>query len=51
MLQISPHAGMHYTVHYVERARYEDHPENHAPYNVLLGLLGNRLLREKGWIP
>ena len=38
-------------VQYFERARYEYHPENNAPHDVLLGLLGNRLLREKGWIP
>lgn len=49
--EISPDDGKPYTVQYFERARYEYHPENAAPYNVLLGLVGNRLLREKGWIP
>jgi hypothetical protein len=29
-----------YTVQYFERARFERHPENQAPYDVLLGLLG-----------
>jgi hypothetical protein len=50
-IEISPDDGKAYTVQYFERARYEYHPENAAPYDVLLGLLGNRLLREKGWIP
>ena len=26
-----------------ERARFELHPENQAPFNVLLGLLGNEM--------
>jgi hypothetical protein len=32
-----------YTVQYTERARLEYHPENKAPNDVLLGLLGNML--------
>ncbi|NTW01969.1 MAG: hypothetical protein HGA19_11880 [Oscillochloris sp.] len=32
--------GTTYTVQWFERARFESHPENAAPYNVLLGLLG-----------
>jgi len=32
--------GNTYTVQYFERARFEFHPENAAPYNVLLGALG-----------
>ncbi len=32
-----------YTVQYFERARFEFHPENAPPYDVLLGLLGVRL--------
>ena len=32
--------GKLYTVQYFERARFEFHPENRAPYNVLLGALG-----------
>jgi hypothetical protein len=32
--------GNTYTVQYFERARFEWHPQNHAPYTVLLGLLG-----------
>ncbi len=52
LVEINPDDGKPYTVQYFERARFEYHPENEGtPYNVLLGLLGNRLLREKGWIP
>ena len=32
--------GATYTVQYFERNRFELHPENQAPYTVLLGLLG-----------
>jgi Cu-Zn family superoxide dismutase len=32
--------GKEYTVQWFERARFELHPENQAPYNVLLGRLG-----------
>jgi hypothetical protein len=32
-----------YTVQWFERARFELHPENAPPYNVLLGLLGNEV--------
>jgi hypothetical protein len=35
--------GKSYTVQYTQRARFEFHPENKAPYDVLLGLLGNTL--------
>jgi hypothetical protein len=31
-------------VQYFERARFEYHPENQAPYNVLLGQFGQRAL-------
>ncbi len=36
------------TVQYFERNRFELHPENPAPYNVLLGLLGNATLQRQG---
>ena len=39
-----------YTVQYFQRNRMEFHPENHAPYDVLLGLLGTQLCRQKGWM-
>jgi hypothetical protein len=35
------HDGNEYVVQWFERARFEIHPENDPPYNVLLGLLGN----------
>ncbi|HUP27643.1 MAG TPA: hypothetical protein VM409_04345 [Chloroflexia bacterium] len=38
--EISPTDGKTYMVQWFERARLEAHPENQAPNNVLLGLLG-----------
>lgn len=35
--------GRQYSVQWFERARFELHPENAPPYNVLLGLLGNEV--------
>jgi Tol biopolymer transport system component len=35
--------GETYVVQYFERARFERHPENDPPFNVLLGLLGTEL--------
>ncbi len=35
--------GQEYTVQWFERARFEYHPENAPPYDVLLGLLGNEV--------
>jgi hypothetical protein len=35
--------GRSYTVQWFERARFELHPENQPPYDVLLGLLGSEL--------
>src|SRR4051794_1726584 len=32
--------GKIYATQWFERARFEEHPENQPPYNVLLGLLG-----------
>lgn len=37
--------GNTYTVQWFERARFEAHPENAPPYNVLLGLLGVEMKR------
>jgi hypothetical protein len=36
------------TVQYFERARFELHPENQPPYDVLLGRLGVRMLEQRG---
>jgi hypothetical protein len=41
--------GEEYMVQWFERARFELHPENAPPNNVLLGLLGNEM-REAGGI-
>jgi hypothetical protein len=40
--------GHTYTVQYFERARFELHPENQPPYDVLLGQFGRRILAESG---
>ena len=45
MMEQSETDGKTYTVQYFERARFEYHPENQAPYDVLLGLLGRQLFR------
>jgi hypothetical protein len=36
------------TVQYFERQRFELHSENAAPYDVLLGLLGEEVLQQQG---
>jgi len=36
--------GKQYRVQYFERARFEYHPENAAPYDVLLGQFGRQIL-------
>lgn len=38
--EINAEDGQRYWVQYFERARFELHPENQAPYRVLLGRLG-----------
>ncbi len=37
--------GKTYTVQYFERARFERHPENQAPYTILLGQFGRQILQ------
>lgn len=37
-----------YRVQYYERQRFEAHPENKAPYNVLFGLVGRQTAERKG---
>jgi hypothetical protein len=37
--------GKQYVVQYFERARFEYHPENQPPYDVLLGLLGRQIYK------
>jgi hypothetical protein len=36
--------GKSYQVQYFERARFERHPENQPPFNILLGQFGRRIL-------
>jgi len=43
--------GSVFTVQYFQRARFEYHPEQAGtPYEVQLGLLGDAVLKEKGWL-
>jgi len=44
MEEENPDNGQIYLVQYFERNRFEFHPENLAPYDVLLGLLGRDLM-------
>src|SRR3954470_14680919 len=46
--EISTTDGKTYDTQWFERARYEAHPENKAPYDVLLGLLGVSLTEGRG---
>lgn len=49
--EVNPEDGKTYTVQYFERARFELHPEYAGTDSeVLLGLLGNEMLRDRGWI-
>ncbi len=43
--EIDPETGQAYSMQWFERARFEYHPENKPPFDVLLGLLGNQLKR------
>jgi subtilisin family serine protease len=40
--------GRDYVVQFFERHRFELHPENAAPYNVLLSRLGDTILQQSG---
>ncbi|HEX5504057.1 MAG TPA: kelch repeat-containing protein [Thermomicrobiales bacterium] len=40
--------GKTYQVQYFERARFEAHPENPAPWDIELGQFGRRILAESG---
>ncbi|HEX5505329.1 MAG TPA: hypothetical protein VFW96_22110 [Thermomicrobiales bacterium] len=40
--------GKTYTVQCFERARFERHPENAAPWNIELGQSGRQILAENG---
>jgi hypothetical protein len=41
--EVSSTDGKTYVTQHFERARFELHPENQPPFNVLLGLLGNEI--------
>lgn len=45
--EISALNGKEYTVQYFERAVFEFHPENQAPYDVLLSQLGTLAFKQK----
>jgi hypothetical protein len=45
--EVNPSDGQRYLTQYFERARFEYHPENAAPYDVLLGLLGAEQFRAR----
>ena len=42
-MEINPTNGQQYLTQHFERARFDHHPQNKAPYDVLLGLLGSEL--------
>ena len=45
--ELNPDDGKRYIVQYFERERFEYHPQNPLPYDVLLGLLGaNRVVQD-----
>jgi peptide/nickel transport system substrate-binding protein len=46
--EISTTDGKTYETQWFERAKYEAHPENRAPYDVLFGLLGVTLSEGRG---
>ncbi len=45
--EINRDTGQSYSTQWFERNRFEIHPENAAPYNVLLGRLGDDRLRQE----
>ena len=46
-MEANPTNGQEYLTQYFERARFEAHPENQDPYDVLLGLLGREQVQAK----
>jgi spore germination protein YaaH len=48
--ETNPTDGKPYTVQYFERNRFEYHPENAQPNDVLLGLLGVQITRAQGLV-
>ncbi|OJV91623.1 MAG: hypothetical protein BGO39_20820 [Chloroflexi bacterium 54-19] len=48
--EVDPETGKVFVMQWFERARFELHPENTTPYDVLLGLLGNQIKLPKSKI-
>src|SRR5215210_8866176 len=48
--EISTEDGKTYDTQWFERSRFESHPENQAPYDVLLGRLGTSKAEGRGSI-
>ena len=48
--EVDPETGKTFLTQWFERARFEYHPENNPPYNILLGLLGNQIKKPKSAI-
>jgi hypothetical protein len=49
--ELNPADSKVYMVQYFERNRFEYHPEfAGTKYEVLMGLLGNQVMKEKGWL-
>lgn len=46
--EVNRDSGQTYLTQWFERNRFELHPENQFPYDVLLGRLGDDLLRQRG---
>src|ERR1044071_2305934 len=46
--EFTPDQVYPYRTQWFERERFEAHPENRAPYDVLLGRLGDELLKRQG---
>lgn len=47
--ELDPITGKVYVVQWFERARFEHHPENRPPYDVLLGLLGRQIVQPSNY--
>ena len=45
--EVSPTDGKSYQTQWFERARFEQHPENQPPFDVLLGLLGTSSVQNR----
>jgi len=46
--EVNPESGQSFQTQWFERTRFELHPENPAPYDVLLGRLGRDALANRG---